>query len=151
AGPAQFVVLDGNSRWSEQAAWLESTLAAADQAKVPHLFVLVHQPLLSTGGHCGQETPLAEWVPILERHKVRAVFAGHDHCYERLERLGVRYFISGGAGAPLYEERTNCPGYDRAARKIYAAEHHWLRVRVQGDGVEVAALRLDGSAIETVR
>src|SRR5581483_6785284 len=86
-----------------------------------------------------------------ERHQVRAVFAGHDHCYERLERLGVRYFITGGAGAPLYDERQSCPGYDHAARRIYAAEHHWVRVRVRGEEVEVAALRLDGSAIETVR
>jgi hypothetical protein len=151
AGPAQFVVLDGNARYAEQAAWLERTLTEADGAKVPHVFVLVHQPLLSTAGHCGQETPLNPWIPILEHHRVRAVFAGHDHCYERLERLGVRYFISGGGGAPLYDERSNCPTYDHAARRVYAAEHHWLRVRVQGESVEVAALRLDGSSIETVR
>jgi len=149
AGPAEFVVLDGNEHLAEQEAWLERTLSEAERANVPHVFVVLHQPPISTGGHCGERKPT--FVPILERHQVRAVFAGHDHCYERLERLGVRYFITGGAGAPLYDERQSCPGYDHAARRIYAAEHHWVRVRVRGEEVEVAALRLDGSAIETVR
>ena len=84
---------------------------------------------------------------------MRAVFAGHDHCYQRLERNGVRYFVSGGGGAQVYAERESCARYDKAARRVYAARHHYVRVRVRGDEVEIAALMPDRAQppIEVVR
>jgi hypothetical protein len=84
-------------------------------------------------------------VSLFEQYRVRAVFGGHDHAYERLERRGVRYFVSGGGGAPVYGERP-CATYDRAARRTYRPVHHLLRVRVSGGDVEVAALGPDGGA-----
>src|SRR5581483_2691095 len=38
AGPAEFVVLDGNEHLAEQEAWLERTLSEAERANVPHVF-----------------------------------------------------------------------------------------------------------------
>jgi predicted phosphodiesterase len=147
-GPARFVVLDGNAASDpEQAAWLERTLASATE---PHLFAVLHQPPLSTGGHCGAGPAEARFVELFSRYKVRAVFGGHDHAYERLERGGVRYFVSGGGGAPLYPERADCPRYDLEARRVYQAAYHFLRVRVSADRVEVAALPLAGPPLEEV-
>ena len=140
AGSA-FIVLDGNQpEDATQIAWLEHQLAAAHDAQ--HVFVFVHQPPFSLGDHCGSATAQKAWVDLFERFHVRAVFAGHDHAYERMERNGVRYFVTGGGGAPLYDERP-CGDLDRSAKKLYAEEHHYLRVRVTADRVEVTAVRAD--------
>ena len=115
------------------------------------MFVLVHQPPFSLGDHCGAALDEADWLPLFEAHHVRAVFAGHDHAYERMERRGVRYFVSGGGGAPVYREH-GCAAYDRAARRVYRPVHHLLRVRVEGTNVEVTALAVaDGAPIDRVR
>lgn len=149
AGSA-FIVLDGNvPDDAQQTAWLAAELARAADAR--HVFVFVHQPPFSLGDHCGASTSELAWVELFERFRVRAVFAGHDHAYERMERNGVRYFVSGGGGAPLYDERA-CAEVDRAAKKRYVQEFHYLRVRVAGEEVEVTAERVEpGRAIETVR
>jgi hypothetical protein len=143
---ARFVVLDANAVSPEQTAWLRATLeAGAREAGVRHLFVLLHEPPLSVGGHCGAAVEEAGWVELFERHRVRAVFGGHDHAYERLERGGVRYFISGGGGAAVYPERPDCAAYDRAARRVYLARHHYLRVLVDGDRIQVTAQPVAGA------
>jgi len=150
-GPAEFIVLDGNAPTPAETGWLRATLDAADAAHVANIFVLVHQPPLSLGYHCGAALDEAEWLTLFEQHHVRAVFAGHDHAYERMERRGVRYFVSGGGGAPVYREH-DCAPFDRAAKRSYRSVHHLLRVRVEGTNVEVTALAVaDGSPIDRVR
>ena len=150
-GPAEFIVLDGNAPSAAETAWLRATLDAADRDRVAHIFVLVHQPPLSLGDHCGSALDELEWLPLFEQHHVRAVFAGHDHAYERMERRGVRYFVSGGGGAPVYSEKS-CAAFDRAAKRSYRAVHHLLRVRVEGTNVEVTALAVaDGAPIDQIQ
>jgi acid phosphatase type 7 len=150
-GPAEFIVLDGNAPSPAQTQWLRATLEAAEHNRVAHVFVLVHQPPLSLGDHCGSALDELEWLPLFEEHHVRAVFAGHDHAYERMERRGVRYFVSGGGGAPVYTEKS-CAAFDRAAKRSYRAVHHLLRVRVEGANVEVTALAVaDGAPIDHVQ
>ena len=150
-GRNEFIVLDGNAPSPAETAWLRATLDAADAAHAANVFVLVHQPPLSLGDHCGAAIDQAEWLTLFEQHHVRAVFAGHDHAYERMERRGVRYFVSGGGGAPVYREH-ECAAFDRAAKRSYRSVHHLLRVRVEGTNVEVTALAVaDGSPIDRVR
>jgi hypothetical protein len=149
-GPARFIVLDGNRPDATQTRWLAHELGAAEDKGVAHVFVLLHQPPFSLGAHCGDALAQVDWVELFERYRVRAVFAGHDHAYERLERNGVRYFVSGGGGAELYPEIA-CAPFDRAARRVYLPMHHLLRVRVSGPNVSFDALPLDGGApIESI-
>jgi hypothetical protein len=144
-----FLVLDGNAYGQEQTRWLAGELERARSAR--HVFVFVHQPPFSLGDHCGSATEQLDWVALFERYRVRAVFAGHDHAYERMERNGVRYFVSGGGGAPLYDERP-CAQPDRSAKRVYAQEYHFLKVRVVGDEVELTAERVEpGRPIESLR
>jgi hypothetical protein len=89
-------------------------------------------------------------VPAFERAGVRAVFSAHDHAYERLERSGVRYFVSGGGGAPLHQQSAKCPPYDREALKLFRAAFHFLRVEVRGDEALLDAVDADGQTIEHV-
>ncbi|MEO6952270.1 MAG: metallophosphoesterase [Polyangia bacterium] len=151
-GPARFVVLDSSHMSPPQVAWLDKALTAASkEVGRPHVFVFLHHPPYSTGDHCGSASQQRGMLEVLSRHKPSAVFAGHDHAYERLEAGGIRYFVSGGGGAPLYASSDFCSDEDKRALKVYRAEYHILRVRVRGAGVEVEVLRPGESDIETVR
>jgi predicted phosphodiesterase len=148
-----FVALDGNSPYDgEQAAWLERTLAAArGDAQLRHIFLFVHQPPYAVGAYCGSERLQRKIVPLLlQQPKVRAVFAGHEHAYQHLERQGIRYFVSGGGGAPLYHRSQSCNSEDDLALQLFRAEHHYLRVQVDGDAVTLTAVAKTREVMERV-
>src|SRR5262249_33609714 len=132
-----------------QLAWLKDQLEQGKTAK--NVFVFVHQPPFSLGDHCGSATSQMAWVELFEQYRVRAVFAGHDHAYERMERNGVRYFVTGGGGAPLHDQHPVAQA-GRPAKKRYVQEYHYLGVKVSGDEVTVTAERVEPNrAIEAIR
>ncbi len=153
-GPARFIVLDSNSSsfaLTDQTAWLERELAAARQdPAIGPIFVVMHHPPFSISIHGGHRDLRERWTPLFERYGVAAVFSGHDHCYERAEVGGVRYFVSGGGGAPLYARGKRPSAIDRAAVQRYERVSHYLRVHVVGPRIEVTAIRVDGTPIETI-
>ena len=72
-----------------------------------------HQSLYSTCTTHGSALSLrGMWEPVYDEFGVDAVFAGHNHIYERSVPVragavasaeeGTVYFVTGGAGAPLY-------------------------------------------------
>lgn len=152
-GNALFLALDGNaSHHQPQAEWLGRTLdGAARDPKVRHVFVFFHQPSFSVGEFCGSAAEQGLWVPRFERAGVRAVFTGHEHIYERLERNGIRYFVSGGGGAPLRQRGAGCPAYDEEALRKLRSVHHFLRVRIHGDEALLAAITDEGEVFDEVR
>ncbi len=115
------------------------------------MFVVMHHPVYSIALHGGHAAIREHWAPLFEHYGVQAVFSGHDHVYARAEAGGVRYFVTGGAGAPLYGESRNPDELDVAAVKHHARAHHYLRVHVVPQMIEVTAVKLDGSIIESVR
>jgi acid phosphatase type 7 len=153
-GPARFVILDSNSSsfaLTDQTAWLERELAAARQDRsIRQIFVVMHHPPYSVSLHGGQRDLRERWTPLFEKYGVTAVFSGHDHCYERATVGDVHYFVSGGGGAPLYPRGRRVAAIDAAAITRFERVNHYLRVHVVGDRVEVTAIRVDGSPIETI-
>jgi len=150
---ARFLVLDSNEysfALSDQTAWLERELIAARQdPAVRHVFVVMHHPPYSISVHGGSLDLRERWTPLFEKYQVSAVFSGHDHVYERAEHNGIRYFVSGGGGAPLYPRRPNASPVDLEAVKKFERVFHFLRVTVTGARVEVTGVRTDGTVIET--
>jgi predicted phosphodiesterase len=150
---ARFLVLDSNEysfALSDQTAWLERELVAARQdPKVRHVFAVMHHPPYSIAVHGGSRDLRERWTPLFEKYQVSAVFAGHDHAYERAEHNGIRYFVSGGGGAPLYPRRPNPSPVDLEAVKKFERTYHFLRVAIAGNRVEVTGVRIDGTVIET--
>jgi len=150
---ARFLVLDSNEysfALSDQTAWLERELIAARQdPAVHHVFVVMHHPPFSISVHGGSLDLRERWTPLFEKYQVSAVFSGHDHVYERAESGGIRYFVSGGGGAPLYPRRPNPSPVDLEAVKKFERAFHFLRVTVTGSRVEVTGVRTDGTVIET--
>lgn len=95
-GRVHFVALDTESDYATQATWLDGDLAATS---LPWKIVYLHKPPYSSGTH-GSDTSLRDQLaPVLERHHVQLVLAGHDHDYERINpQHGVTYVVTGGGG-----------------------------------------------------
>jgi acid phosphatase type 7 len=153
-GNSRFLILDSNEHsfaLTDQTAWLEQELAdAAADPRIQHRFVVMHHPVFSTSLHGGHAELREMWVPMFERYGVEAVFSGHDHTYEHAESRGVRYFVSGGGGAPLYPRDVRSSKADLAASIYFERTFNYLRIQVVGDRIEVTSMREDGSRIETL-
>jgi len=102
-GPVHFFALDsdaaepdGNTRDSDQAAWLEERLGASS---APFRIVYLHHaPYSSSDNHASQgalQWPFKEWGASI-------VIAGHDHLYERSSISGLPYVVNGLGGSDLY-------------------------------------------------
>lgn len=153
-GNARVLVLDSNAysfSLTDQTSWLERELQAAKiDPDIEHVFVSMHHPPFSISLHGGQDELRDRWTPLFEKYGVSAVFSGHDHVYSRAEHNGVRYFVTGGGGAPLYPRGRRPSAIDLRATKYFERVNHYIRVHVIGELVEVTALRADGTIIETV-
>lgn len=150
-GSLRVIVLDSNSYANAaQTEWLTNTLHEGAQMR-RKMFVVMHHPVYSISLHGGHEKIRETWAPLFEHYGVQAVFSGHDHVYARAEAGGVRYFITGGAGAPLYGKSRNPNPLDVQAVKKNARVNHYIRVHVLENLIEVTAVKLDGSIIERVR
>jgi len=106
AKDCHFIVLDSEDQADStrivgaQLEWLKADLAAAKRKRI---FVFIHQPLW---GMRDKDFAKSAWGrtihPLLAAAGVDTVFAGHEHQYTlQPTRDGVRYVISGGAGAEL--------------------------------------------------
>jgi hypothetical protein len=96
-GPVRFVVLDTNLMDAAQLAWVDATLAAARE---PWKIAYFHHPLYSDGDRHGSNLELrAQLEPLLVRHGVSVVFAGHEHIYQRTRpQQGITHFVEGSSG-----------------------------------------------------
>jgi acid phosphatase type 7 len=95
-GRVHFAALDTEASYATQAEWLDADLAAST---LPWKIVYLHRPPYSNGEH-GSDTSLrTALAPVLEKHHVQLVLAGHDHNYERvLPQNGTYYVVTGGGG-----------------------------------------------------
>jgi len=104
-----------------QRAWLEEDLRGVLPER--HVWLLVHQgpfahPMQARPGHGGSEVVKAAVQSAQKIHPIEAVFAGHEHFYERGEIEGIRYFVFGAGGAPLEDPDPSSPGVQAAAKAL---------------------------------
>jgi len=134
-----------------QEKWLDTDLAAARARNTRAIVVLVHDGPFSRGIHRGNRIARERYVPILARHKVDLLVAGHDHLYQRGESGGVRYIVSGGGGAGLYKvscgerHKPRCP--EDGMQKVLS-EHHYIVVTIDKETLEMCPRRQDGTLLE---
>lgn len=128
-----------------QRAWLENDLSAN---RKKHVFVYFHEPAYPTNHKIGESLDAkpkerdALW-DILARHKVTAVFVGHEHIHSRRQVDGVYQFGVGNTNA--YDHEAPLPGM---AEFSYVG-FHYLLVEVAGDTVTVKVHAVDGRLIDT--
>jgi len=154
-GNAHFVALDTNQNYnagSTQYNWLVNDLQTSTQ---PWKFVFFHHPPYSSGNHGSDIGVQTHLVPVFETYGVDVVFNGHDHHYERTCPLlagacttpqdgGVVYYVTGGAGAPLYSVSGNP---DWAAYRD--SRYHFLEVEVNDCWMRQDAIDTDGNVFDS--
>jgi len=101
---------------SPQAAWLKADLAANASTKCSLAYW--HHPLFSSGPN-GNNDYMREMYRTLYTANVDLIMVGHDHMYERFApqdadgRLdtakGIRQFVIGTGGVPLYDFQPTKP------------------------------------------
>lgn len=129
-----------------QYEWLEERLRAARSESVDHIFVAIHNPFFSSGKHGCAPREREGVLPLLEEYGVTAVFAGHDHHYERSKPInGVTHIISGGGGAELsrVDQASFC------AKAIIT--NHYLKVHVDGKEARIEVFDLSGAQIDEAK
>jgi hypothetical protein len=157
----------------DETNWLKADLAKVDRTKTPWIFVNHHRPLYSCSKtHGSEEDVRALWQPLYDEYKVDIVFNGHVHDYERTKPIrgldssgngiivegdangapvngnGTVYVVSGGAGAPLYEEFKEdvCTAI---GVHTYEATRNYVILKINGKTLEYKAYRLDGSPLDS--
>jgi hypothetical protein len=96
--------------------FLEAALA---EAREPHRVVLSHAPP-HLGGHyapqqeCGFRQNEAEFLAIVDRHRVGLVCCAHGLGYDHHVHHGTRYVMSGGGGAAVFLSYRETGHADRA-------------------------------------
>jgi acid phosphatase type 7 len=131
-----------------QRAWLENQVATLNPQVRFVLIVMHHPPVadvqltkITDHNPRANEITLAEYLMTVgSRSAARfVVSAGHIHNYERFNRDGVVYLVSGGGGAAPYEvDRTPSDQYQSADFPTY----HYVRFELRGDRVLGEMIRL---------
>ncbi|HEY2276122.1 MAG TPA: metallophosphoesterase [Steroidobacteraceae bacterium] len=145
------LVLDSDSSLkpgSEQRTWFERQLSEADSAThVRFVLILLHyppvrDPIFPRGKDEAQvQRFLSARVPKLRARVI--VVGSHVHNYERFERDGVLYLVSGGGGAtPLPVLRMS----GELSRLETSVNFHYLRFTLQGERLTGTMVRYDATA-----
>ena len=146
-GNVHLILANAFDNWTSphMRAWLEDQLTRM-RSDGPDDFVIVvlHWGMHSSGNH-GENRALraAGIADVFRRHRVDLVVAGHDHIYERGEESGLNYIVTGGSGAGLYDRASN-----HAYTRVFAHQHHYVRVDVEREQLSLTALRTDGSVLD---
>lgn len=141
-GRVHFAAIDTEQDLGIQAAWLDRDLAATSRAwKVVYL----HRPPYSSGDHGSDIAVRRALAPVLARHRVALVLAGHDHHYERMKpQDGVTYVVTGGGGRGTRSTK-------RSAFTAFVAEViHVVQVEVDEQRMVVRAIDATGQEFDGV-
>lgn len=155
AGRCGLIMLDSNfsnlsgEQLARQGEWLEETLSRYQKDDdIFWVMAFVHHPPFSNSRYYNKEKRVQEYfLPLLETcAKVKFVFSGHVHTYERFRKNGINYVVSGGGGSPLVSlpraEKSRYPdAYDTTGTKPRGT--HFCLVTVAKDHIELKTLHLD--------
>jgi predicted MPP superfamily phosphohydrolase len=141
-GPAHFAALDTEADYKTQAAWLDHDLEANPS---PWKIVYMHRPPYSSGSH-GSDTGLRNALaPILKKHNVQLVLAGHDHDYERMvPQNGTTYVVTGGGGRGTYDVSKS--GFTAFSEAVI----HFVYGEINGDELTLHAIDASGKEFDSV-
>jgi tartrate-resistant acid phosphatase type 5 len=133
------IALDSNVPMGHKDNGVDFTLTATQQAEqlkwfaaelekprtTPFTVVMGHHPIFSNGPHGDHKVLIAEWEPLLAKHKVDLYLAGHDHDLQHLEFEGhpTSFVCSGAGGADLYDLKIAEAQRGPYAEKVYGFTH----------------------------
>ena len=172
-GNALFVVLstesftEGSSPMLDQARWMDRVFG---ETPARWRFVVLHRPIYTGAprllGHRPNEVRQnAALLPVLNKHHVDIVFAGHNHFYERFApsactdaasstpcpvaspARGTVFITTGGAGAATIPF---C-GATGAARPAASSKRHYVLCEIADHALRLEARDAAGARIDELR
>lgn len=146
-GPAQFFVLDSEQRLDPKSAqykWLDAELG---RSAASYKVVQMHRPAVSSDqGQIGRNLR-GSLGPLLAKHAVQLVLAGHEHTYERSNPIaGTVHVVSGGGGASIAPDYLGPMPSTLAVRTPRA---HHLEMSYDDDQMVVRAVDDRGGTFDT--
>ncbi len=142
----QFIMLDsqtfhGSGGRGEQTAWLKERLEDPSfRLSIP----VFHTPPYTSGLHRSDGTALRlDWIELFQASGVLLVLSGHDHNYERIERDGMTYIVSGGGSPVLYRETEPVDGSQQ-----FRARMHFVLVELTEGRLSLTAIDLEGNELD---
>lgn len=139
----QFVAVDSVKLDNQQMSWLDRQLSASD---AEWKIVFFHHPIYSSGRYAIHSAARRQTLErVLVEHEVDAVFAGHEHFYERIApQRGVMHFVVGASGSvrvgDLQPSSYQAKGYDR--------DLSFMLVEIAGDAMYFRALNRLGETVD---
>ena len=140
--------LDSNLRGRlgrAQARWYRDTLAAFEcSPSTRAVLVFTHHPPFTNGKGKHPDDYVREQIlqPFLASPKARVMLSGHVHGYERFERAGKAFVVTGGAGGGRVEYETPGPvGEQPAYRHPNGGRRpfNYVRIALEPDSLELEA------------
>ena len=152
AGPWHVVSLNSNVPAGEASAqyqWLASDLSERNPRCLAAIW---HHPMFSSSRN-GPSAAMRDIWRLLQQHGAEIAVVGHEHAYERFASLdasgrptpdGIRQFIVGTGGAPLYEFVTVAPGSE-----VRISAFGVLKLTLTGGGYQWEFIGTNGIARDT--
>jgi 3',5'-cyclic AMP phosphodiesterase CpdA len=142
-GPVQLIALDSTRiRDAGQMRWLSQTLGRSDPG---FRIVALHHPPYSAGWHGSSRDVRRALGPVMRRHGVDLVLAGHEHDYQRSKPIrGTVYLVTGAA---THLRATGRRRFTAAAH----ARHHFVDLWVGDQQVLMRALGHDQHPFDEAR
>jgi len=140
-----FFAIDSNYLDKTQLEWLDKELSAS---KSDWKIAFFHHPLYSSGRTHGSSLEArAVLEPLFLKHGVGAVFAGHDHFYERTkpQKGGIVHWVS-GAGGSLRKGDVRA---SQLTAKAFDRDYHFMLVEIAGDDLFYQAISRTGATIDS--
>ena len=136
--------LDSNYMDKSQLDWLDKELAASGSDWKICFF---HHPMYSSGGAHGSDLQLRTLLePMFLKYGVDAVFAGHEHFYERIKpQKGIYYFTSGGA-AKLREGDVKSTAI---TAKKFDTGYHFMLIELVKDELHFQVISGEGKTVDS--
>jgi len=140
-GDVHLFILDSNGSFADpaQLEWLEKTALASTAA---HKFAVFHHPpfMLSPGRNAESEPVRAAIHPLLVKLKFCAAFCGHQHAFYTTVRDDLRYVVTAGGGAPLWDLDKSLGLPSDMTRKFF----HFVGFKVSGKTIQGHVYGKDG-------
>jgi hypothetical protein len=139
----RFFAIDTTNLDRQQIRWVQEQLTVSDSAWKICFF---HHPMYTSGRY--QRASAAFRIslePIFVTTGVDAVFAGHEHFYQRTTlQQGIQYFVSGGAGSL----RVGDAGPASFIAREFDTDYHFMLVEIEREVLSFQAISRTGATVD---
>jgi len=139
----QFLALDSTYMDPKQLAWVDQTLKSSNARWKICYF---HHPLYNEGNMHGPDLDLRNQLrPLLMLYGVNAVFAGHEHAYQRIRpEDGIYYFVLGSSG----KLQGNDFHHTKLTEKEFDRDRTFMLMEIAGDELHFQTISRSGETVD---